>query len=162
MEWTGNITKTGGEGQEIQTRLLHHSHSFYGAGRNESWMWEQNYIQISNARPFVQEFNAFQLRCGRIGKYHRQASSAALLLCGVQNQHQSILWPTYTIHKTKKSPDIRKYIFAYFKTMEWHENSGYMYWRLNLIIFTETMRMQRISFARIQQIGRKNPNKLMD
>jgi hypothetical protein len=46
--------------------------------------------------------------------------------------------------------------------MEWHENSGYMYWRLNLIIFTETMRMQRISFARIQQIGRKNPNKLMD
>lgn len=55
-------------------------------------MWEQNYIQISNSRPFVPESNAFQLRCGRIGKYHRQASPAvvlSLLLCGVHNQNQA-------------------------------------------------------------------------
>lgn len=66
------------EARNTNKAILHHLRSFWGAARTENWMWEQNDIQP--------EFDAFQLKCGRIGKYDRQASSEvdlALLLNGM-------------------------------------------------------------------------------
>jgi hypothetical protein len=71
MVWTGDITKPGGAGQEIQTELSYFIlTAFTKQPELTAKCGSSTTFKIRNSRPFAHQSRAFLLRCGRTGKHH--------------------------------------------------------------------------------------------